>query len=277
MYGGGIIATQVFTKRLVVNQLRALAGEGERIVFGLMLVVLICNFSSVWAQRKRTSRLENKDKQHFSPDNAVLIYSSLPSLVCLPPLLAPSPSIATSLPPSRCWSKQNKVEHCFLSLLYLVFAFMWINSLSLVFLYLFSLSGELAVGRPSRHQETTRAESSLGESAGPEGGDSESELTNTQQISQFLRCATAVWGSAPHGTPITESKQTLAINLKHKLRFATSMSSSRAYILLLWRSSIDWKVDGSIFSSSSMSQSLWGGNWTPNRFSVSERATGSSV
>lgn len=97
---GGIIATQVFTKRLVVNQLRALAGEGERIVFGLMLVVLICNFSSVWAQRKRTSRLENKDKQHFSPDNAVLIYSSLPSLVCLPPLLAPSPSIATSLPPS---------------------------------------------------------------------------------------------------------------------------------------------------------------------------------
>lgn len=188
------------------------------------------------------------------------------------------PSPPPSLPPSRCWSKQNKVEHCFLSLLYLVFAFMWINSLSLVFLYLFSLSGELAVGRPSRHQETTRAESSLGESAGPEGGDSESELTNTntQQISQFLRCATAVWGSAPHGTPITESKQTLAINLKHKLQFATSMSSSRAH-MLLWRSSIDWKVDGSIFSSSSMSQSLWGGNWTPNRFSVSERATGSSV
>lgn len=85
---GGIIATQVFTKRLVVNQLRALAGEGERIVFGLMLVVLICNFSSVWAQRKRTSRLGNKDKQHFSPDNAVLIYSSLPSLVCLPPSLS---------------------------------------------------------------------------------------------------------------------------------------------------------------------------------------------
>lgn len=82
---------------------------------------------------------------------------------------------------------------------------MWINSLSLVFLYLFSLSGELAVGRPSRHQETTRAESSLGESAGPEGGDSEGELTNTntQQISQFLRCAPAVWGSAPH---VTESQ-----------------------------------------------------------------------
>lgn len=229
--GGGIIATQVFTKRLVVNQLRALAGEGERIVFGLMLVVLICNFSSVWAQRKRTSRLENKDKQHFSPDNAVLIYSSLPSLVCLPPLLAPSPSIATSLPPSRCWNKQNKVEHCFLSLLYLVFAFMWINSLSLVFLYLFSLSGELAVGRPSRHQETTRAESSLGESAVLEGGDSESELTNTQQISRrssiaggFLRCATAVWGSAPHVTPIRESKQTLAINLKHNTWVQTELT-----------------------------------------------------
>lgn len=51
--GGGVIAARDFTKRLVVNQLRDRGGAGERIVFGLMLVVLICNFSSVWAQRKK--------------------------------------------------------------------------------------------------------------------------------------------------------------------------------------------------------------------------------
>lgn len=91
--GAGVIATQVFAKRLVLNQLRARGGAGERIVFGLMLVVLICNFSSVWAQRKNKP-IRKQRQTTFQPDNAVLIYSSL---VCLFPLLAPSPSIATSL------------------------------------------------------------------------------------------------------------------------------------------------------------------------------------
>lgn len=102
----------------------------ERIVFGLMLVVLICNFSSVWAQRKNKP-IRKQRQTTLQPDNAVLIYSSLR-------LLFVSLLYSLSLHPSPPLSPtEEKVFSHFQ--LYHVFAFMWLNKFSVVFLFLFPL------------------------------------------------------------------------------------------------------------------------------------------
>lgn len=96
------------TKRLVANQLRERSEVGERIVFGLMLIVLICNFSSVWAQRK-SKPIRKQRQTTFQADNAVLIYSSLPSRLSLSftHFLAINCKSLPSL--SHCWNNETKM------------------------------------------------------------------------------------------------------------------------------------------------------------------------
>ncbi len=130
-------------KAISCEPIKRAGGVGERIVFGLMLVVLICNFSSVWAQRKNKP-IRKQRQTTFQPDNAVLIYSlSLLLFVSLLYSLSCHPSPPLSPSRSHCCKEKNKVE-CFLILSCIMY-FMWLNNsllfscFSFLHLFLFSL------------------------------------------------------------------------------------------------------------------------------------------
>lgn len=159
-----------------MNQLRDRGGAGERIVFGLMLVVLICNFSSVWAQGKNKP-IRKQRQTAFQPIMPFdLFFSCLFLSFCL------------SLLKRKEWSDTLFLMYCrhvtkrFLSLscFSLSFPLCSLHFSLCLFCYLFSLPLRWALSRlfiepTGKHQGGAKAQWDR-----PPRGQRQSEWVNTR-------------------------------------------------------------------------------------------------